>query len=76
LPLADNGGETQTHALSVNSMALNTGDNATCEALDQRGENRSDGMCDVGAFELQVEVDDTSFFVIPLPTGKVVVIPN
>ena len=82
LPLADNGGATKTHALTTNSEALNSGDNASCEALDQREKPRSDGSCDVGAFELQPdddvdpETDDTSFIVIPLPSGKAVVIPN
>ena len=55
LPLADNGGETQTHALSDTSPAIDAGNPAGCEAdfdgdglpesiftLDQRGEPRVD----------------------------------
>ena len=34
------------------SLALNTGDNATCETGDQRGQPRY-GVCDIGAFESQ-----------------------
>jgi uncharacterized repeat protein (TIGR01451 family) len=34
------------------SPALNTGDNATCESSDQRGQPRY-GVCDIGAFESQ-----------------------
>ena len=62
-PLADNGGPTRTHALLAGSVAIDTGDPATCAAdpvanLDQRGQPRpqdgdADGsaVCDVGAFE-------------------------
>ncbi len=58
-PLADNGGDTKTHALPVNSPAVDAGNNATCPATDQRGTTRpidGDGngtaTCDIGAFEL------------------------
>lgn len=50
-PLADNGGPTQTHALLTNSPAINAGDAASCPLTDQRGEKRSDGKCDIGAYE-------------------------
>ena len=51
-PLADNGGETLTQAIPIDSPATNHGDNATCEAKDQRGVSRpQDGACDIGAFE-------------------------
>lgn len=50
--LADNGGETPTHALEENSPARDAGDQPACPQTDQRGELRDDGMCDVGAFEL------------------------
>ena len=46
--LANNGGQTNTHALSVSSPARNAG--AGCSATDQRGVAR-DGVCDIGAFE-------------------------
>jgi len=51
-PLADNGGPTETHAITTDSAAFNAG---TCEVdTDQRGEPRPGGaMCDVGAFEVQ-----------------------
>jgi hypothetical protein len=53
LPLADNGGPTQTMALQVGSPAINAGDAATCQATDQRGVSRPQGApCDVGAYEI------------------------
>jgi hypothetical protein len=52
-PLANNGGPTQTHAITTDSAAFNAG---TCEVdEDQRGVTRPQGpTCDVGAFELEV----------------------
>ncbi|MBT8452803.1 MAG: right-handed parallel beta-helix repeat-containing protein [Deltaproteobacteria bacterium] len=52
-PLANNGGPTQTHAITTDSAAFNAG---TCEVdEDQRGVSRPQGpACDVGAFELEV----------------------
>jgi len=76
-PLANNGGETKTHALIIGSPAVDTGDNDVCAAapinnLDQRGEVRPDGAaCDIGAFEGSVEAEP-SFFIVPLPSGKVI----
>lgn len=58
LGLADNGGSTETHALSFSSAAIDAGDNTNCGAgkavdIDQRGESRDDGSCDIGAYEFQ-----------------------
>ena len=49
--LANNGGQTATHALSALSPAINAGDSLTCPATDQRGAARPAGACDMGAFE-------------------------
>jgi cysteine-rich repeat protein len=58
-PLQDNGGPTETHALEDTSPAIDSGDDASCEPTDQRGDTRptdgdQDGAahCDKGAFEL------------------------
>jgi len=51
-PLADNGGPTQTHALSAASPALEKGSNIHNYPFDQRGRARSAGTApDIGAFE-------------------------
>lgn len=50
-PLADNGGPTQTRAMFLFSDLVDSGNQALCEPLDQRGITRTD-LCDVGAFEL------------------------
>ncbi|MCA9978928.1 MAG: hypothetical protein KC413_24375, partial [Anaerolineales bacterium] len=53
--LAENGGPTQTRALSSGSPAIDAGNNAVCPATDQRGIVRPQGGgCDVGAYELLV----------------------
>jgi hypothetical protein len=50
-PLAFNGGDTQTHAITTGSPAYNNGGN-NCEATDQRGVSRPQaGACDIGAYE-------------------------
>ncbi len=46
--LVNNGGPTNTHALTAASPAVNTG--TSCPATDQRGVARQ-GACDIGAFE-------------------------
>jgi hypothetical protein len=59
--LADNGGPTQTMAITSSSPAFNAGDNSGAPATDQRGFNRIvGGKIDIGAFELQTLVDKTS----------------
>ncbi|MGV3759591.1 MAG: right-handed parallel beta-helix repeat-containing protein [Actinomycetota bacterium] len=62
LPLADNGGPTQTHALAETSPALDGGDPAIAgaPATDQRGLARVQGEAiDIGAYETQVEDEET-----------------
>ncbi len=49
--LAANGGPTMTEAISATSPARNAGDMASCPPTDQRGVARSDGACDIGAYE-------------------------
>ena len=64
-PLQDNGGPTETYALLAGSPAINAGNNTACgqaaptgsAPFDQRGsgfDRISDGICDIGAFEVQV----------------------
>ena len=48
--LANNGGQTFTHALNPGSPAINTGTNNGCPGVDQRNYNH-DATCDIGAFE-------------------------
>jgi hypothetical protein len=69
-PLADNGGPTETHALLPGSPAIDTANDASCPAIDQRGEARpfdgdGDGMahCDIGSVEY-----------LPEPRGSVTLI--
>ncbi|WP_204104188.1 MULTISPECIES: CHAT domain-containing protein, partial [Spirulina sp. CCY15215] len=54
LPLANNGGATQTHALNSTSPAINRGRNNGAPPTDQRGFFR-DSFTDIGAFELLPE---------------------
>ena len=80
-PLADNGGDTQTHALPIDSPAINNGETTLCPSTDQRGEARVNS-CDIGAFESPFSIgafedfsliESESFFVIPLKNGKSVI---
>lgn len=51
LPLQDNGGPTETHALKKTSPAINKG--GQCPKTDQRSVKRNlGGRCDIGAWEL------------------------
>lgn len=50
--LQDNGGPTETHALMVDSPAIDAGLDSACPATDQRGLPRDDGECDIGSFEV------------------------
>ena len=52
--LANNGGPTQTMALSVGSPAIDVIPSASCPSTDQRGSPRPDNSqtsCDIGAYE-------------------------
>jgi hypothetical protein len=49
--LANNGGETDTMALTAGSPAIDAGDPALCLPTDQRGQARVGAACDIGAFE-------------------------
>ncbi len=54
-PLQANGGYTMTMALGAGSAAIDTGNNMTCTATDQRGVSRPQGeACDMGAYEVSV----------------------
>ena len=51
--LADNGGETQTHAIAATSPAVDAAANCPPPSTDQRGVPRpQQNACDVGAYEL------------------------
>jgi CSLREA domain-containing protein len=51
--LGDNGGPTNTMALTAGSPAIDAGTNTGCPATDQRGVARPQGTaCDIGAYEL------------------------
>jgi hypothetical protein len=85
-PLADNGGDTLTHALLEGSPAIDAGDNTMCALApasnhDQRGQPRpydgdNDGIavCDIGSFERGLVFPFSGFLapVDPLPTVNAV----
>ncbi len=55
-PLANNGGDTLTHALGASSAAMGAGDDTYCTnhpvaGIDQRGYSRPKTGCDSGAYE-------------------------
>src|SRR5262249_37161099 len=58
-PLGNNGGSTSTQALLPGSPAIDAGVNNPCPPVDQRYAPRSDGHCDIGAFEVQSASDTT-----------------
>lgn len=68
--LADNGGFTETMALSIGSPAINAGDNGTCASTDQRGVARPQGSdCDMGAYEFELPVAFTDTTVSDFSAG-------
>jgi CSLREA domain-containing protein len=73
--LQDNGGPTKTIALVpwTTNIAVNQGDNAICAASpidgrDQRLVVRSDGACDIGAFEAEAMIPTPTLSPGPTPT--------
>ena len=50
-PFGNYGGPTNTHALYTGSPALDAADSDRCPAEDQRGVDRPNGPCDIGAYE-------------------------
>ena len=78
LPLANNGGFTQTHALLSGSPAIDTANPAFCPTYDQRGYPRPiDGngddspVCDMGAYEFGSSVDGFALTVEIVGSGVV-----
>jgi hypothetical protein len=57
--LADNGGDTYTHALQPGSQAIDAGDSTYCPVTDQRLASRWDWACDLGAYEQKFTDGDT-----------------
>lgn len=77
--LAENGGNTQTHALQAGSPAIDNG-SVGCPAADQRGAART-SSCDIGAYEapagtasLSISVDTTTIYELGETTATVEVI--
>lgn len=75
-PLASNGGPTQTHALLVGSVAINTGPvpepTFPGNDSDQRGDGFArvvDGVVDVGAYEVQPPAEAPLLVITPRFTG-------
>ena len=68
-PLADNGGRTLTHAMSIVSPGFETANGGLCLAVDQRGRPRPAGDgCDMGSVELQLTGPDPTSAPSPAPT--------
>ncbi|NJN80930.1 MAG: DUF11 domain-containing protein, partial [Caldilineaceae bacterium] len=58
--LADNGGETETHALLAGSPAIDAGSCVDAPPTDQRGATRPNAIsafCDIGAYESEFAAD-------------------
>ncbi|MGQ0621546.1 MAG: choice-of-anchor Q domain-containing protein [Panacagrimonas sp.] len=75
--LADNGGPTRTHALDLDSPALDAVVDTCSPATDQRGVSRPQGgACDIGAFELEPVGDDADNDGIPDAMDNCPMTPN
>jgi hypothetical protein len=68
-PLADNGGLTETRAIGEESAARDAGNAAWCLETDQRGVARSDGQCDVGAYEYVPAGVEGNVVLLPVVIG-------
>jgi CSLREA domain-containing protein len=72
-PLLNHDGSTKVHGLLPGSVAIDTGVSAGplhgCPGEDQRGQLRTDGLCDVGPVEVQPGEDMTHIFVDSLESG-------
>ena len=55
--------KTPVHPLRRRSIAVNRGMPNDCEPSDQRGQLRNDGLCDLGAFELDAVSDQATVVV-------------
>ena len=70
LLIANNGGQTRTHALSPDSVAVNAAGDCGADVglvQDQRGQLRpgsGSGSCDVGAFEVQSDEAETDLAIV------------
>jgi hypothetical protein len=72
-PLANNGGLTATHALSITSPAVNAGDDTKAPQKDQRDFSRS-GPSDIGSFEFIPGLVGNVSTRLPVGTGENVLI--
>jgi len=61
--LQNNGGPTQTIALSPSSPAIDAAISANCPATDQRAVPRPPGQCDIGAYQLVPFLGSGSFVI-------------
>jgi fibronectin type 3 domain-containing protein len=70
--LGNYGGFTLTIPLLAHSSAINTGNDATCEATDQRGVARPQGEhCDIGAYEyVDTTAPTVDSFTVTTPTNN------
>ena len=83
LALADNGGYSETHALDLESPAIDSGTNTNCPALDQRGfirpiDGNLDGTatCDMGAYEFGSSLNGFPVSVEAIGSGSVTKDPD
>ncbi|MFC1747889.1 choice-of-anchor Q domain-containing protein [Pseudomonadota bacterium] len=70
---------TPVHPLLSNSPAINTGDLNTCPLVDQRFLKRSDGSCDIGAYEFEATVplrDDLVDLKVTIKDSANTAVPN